>query len=130
MHYPFHVHVITIFPAQVFKPSKTSCASTPLVRSKVTFIDKLQRLQSYVRATKENCGVCFVEVSMLAIVEDMISLDTLVVSSRAIHVWYISVGNMIIKSQGSFFFIRKQERDTLVAKTFVITNLDDPDPYI
>lgn len=107
-----------ILPAQTVKPNKIASISTAIVGCEATFSDMVQSLLRYVWPSGEYYGVCFVNVHILDIVDDIIDYNFWSVSSGATYVRYIKVDKMPMKNQGVIPLFRSLGKDTLVAKTY------------
>lgn len=68
-------------------------------------------------------------MSLSDILKDIASSNFLPAYSKAIHIRYVTVAKMLLKSQGVLLLSGKLEKDALVANTFGITHLDDSRLY-
>lgn len=81
------------------KLSKTTSPCTVIVRRKSTFKDAIQSVLSYVRAFEESYAVCFVDVRISHIMEDIPSSNLSARNYGATSIRYIRVRKMKIRYQ-------------------------------
>lgn len=87
-----------ILPPWAIKHSKTARIYTAILRLKATFADKMKSFLSYTQEFKENCGVRFVHVRLMDILEDLMSSNFSAANSWATYVCYIWAGKMTKKT--------------------------------
>lgn len=83
----------------------------------------MQSVLVYMRAFIEDHGVRFVDVDKMHIVEDMVLLNVLAVSSRATYRRDSIAGKMMIEYQGVFSLLAKLDREAPATKTLVSRTL-------
>lgn len=96
-----------------------------IVQHKTTFLNRIQSRLSYAQVFEKYCGVCFVEVSMMNILEDVMSSSLLAVNFRGTYMCLIRARKIMIKRRGIVTTFVKLLMDAPTAKTSGITYLYD-----
>lgn len=93
------------------------------------FTDTIRSLFSYAQALKEDNRVQFVDVGIMKIVEDMISLNLLAANFRETYIAYMRVGKMVFNYQDVIPLLVVLGKDAPPARTCHIMHLDDRGLY-
>lgn len=72
---------------------------TAIVPCEVLFADAMQSLLSYAQRCEESCGVCFIVVLIMYIINAMMLSNIMVPSSRAITIISFRAGRMRLKHE-------------------------------
>lgn len=96
MRYAFCVDCEITSPAQAIELRKIVTTSTAVRRSKAKFPDPMHSLLSYTRVIRKSYDVHLVDVPLMDIWEDVMSLNFLAARSRMICTRCVRVGKMMI----------------------------------
>lgn len=126
----FRVHEKDIQPAQTMNQSRFASVCFTIVECKTTFTHPSQRMFCYGRAFEKHYGVCFVEVCILGMLDNLLSWNSLPSNSRRTHIRYSRVGERMIKCKEVLRLFRKLGKDVPELNTVSFTYLDDQRLYI
>lgn len=124
--YAFCIDEKPISLDQAIKLSKIAEVSTFIVSCKTTFTNTIQGVLNSTRAF-EDYGKIFVDLSVLDIVDDMMSSNVLDENPKATYTRYMCVGKMMMKIEGKLSLLVSLSMDAVVAKALGITHLIDPE---
>lgn len=103
IYYAFRVDLTALSPAQSVKLSQSLNISTTLMRRKENFIDTIKIFLRYLRSFEEYYGVYFVDMIIMRVVGNRMSLRSLDASSRATCIPYSRAGKMTIEKWRAVF---------------------------
>lgn len=84
------------FPAQAIKLSEIVKISNGILKSKEPFRIFLYSLLGYTQTFEETHGVCFFDVCLVEVIENLVSSNVLATSFEKNTIWYIIIDKMAI----------------------------------
>lgn len=100
------------------------------MQRKVTLTDTRHTLPNCAQEFKEDYVLCFVDVRIRGILEDMKFSDFLAANLRAAYIRYIGVGKIIVENQVVLSLLAKLGKDAKMPQSLGITHFNNPIVYI
>lgn len=119
----------TILAAQVMKQTKTGNIHTAFLGHMETFMDAMQTILSLAPALKISYAICFANMRVMCIINDMMLSNFMAARSGEAHIDYFSSLKEMIIHNGKLPLFVNINRVMLAVKTFDTARLDNQSDY-